>query len=102
MVKKILLLEILFSVAIAVIGIRLGYLQIYRNNMLLTLASESWQRSFPLTASRGYIYDRNGVALAINVPSTSIAVIPYQIKDKAKTSKILANILNMHCKVLFP
>ncbi len=95
MIKKICSLEVIFSIAIAIIGVRLGYVQILRNNVLLNGASESWQRSFPLMASRGYIYDRNGVNLAINVPTMSIAFIPYQVKEKEKTSEILAPILGM-------
>ena len=101
MAKKILSLEIMFSIAIAIIGIRLGYIQIVRNNVLLDGANESWQRSFPLMASRGYIYDRTGIELAINVPTMSVAVIPYQVKEKAKTSNILAPILEMEPKDIY-
>jgi stage V sporulation protein D (sporulation-specific penicillin-binding protein) len=101
MSKKIFSLEIIFSLAIAIIGVRLGYVQIIKNNVLLNGASDSWQRSFPLVASRGYIYDRTGVSLAINVPTMSLAVIPYQVKEKAKTSVILAPILEMDAKDIY-
>ena len=101
MMKKIFSLEIVFSLAIAIIGVRLGYVQILRNNVLLGSASDSWQRSFPLVASRGYIYDRKGIALAINVPTMSLAVIPYQVKEKAKTSAILAEILETEAKDIY-
>lgn len=101
MMKKICSLEVIFSLAIAIIGVRLGYVQILRNNVLLGQASESWQRSFPLVASRGYIYDKTGVALAINIPTMSIAFIPYQVKEKAKTSTILAPILGMDAKDIY-
>lgn len=101
MFKKIFSLEIIFSLAIAIIGIRLGYIQIFRNNILLNGATDSWQRSFPLVASRGYIYDRTGKALAINVPTMSMAFIPYQVKEKAKTSTILAPILKMDAKDIY-
>lgn len=101
MIKKIFSLEIIFSIAIAIIGVRLGYVQIIRNNVLLSGASESWQRSFPLMASRGYIYDKNGISLAINVPTMSIAFIPYQVKDKEKTSELLAPILDMKASDIY-
>lgn len=101
MSRKIISLEIIFSIAIAIIGIRLGFIQIIRNNVLLDGASESWQRSFPLMASRGYIYDRTGVKLAINVPTMSVAVIPYQVKEKAKTSNILAPIMGVEAKEIY-
>jgi len=101
MVKKIFSLEVIFSIAIAIIGIRLGYVQIYRNNILLNGASDSWQRSFPLVASRGYIYSKDGTALAINLPTMSLAVIPYQVKEKAKTSAALAPVLGMDAKDIY-
>lgn len=101
MSKKIFSLEIIFSIIIAIIGIRLGYIQILKNNVLLGGASDSWQRSFPLMASRGYIYDRTGVKLAINVPTMSVAVIPYQVEEKAKTSNILAPVLGEEAKEIY-
>ena len=81
MIKKIFSLEILFSIAIAIIGVRLGYVQLLKNNILLNGANDSWQRSFPLVASRGYIYSSDGTALAINIPTMSVAFIPYQVKE---------------------
>lgn len=101
MIKKIFSLEIIFSLALAIIGIRLGYVQILKNNVLLNGASDSWQRSFPLMASRGYIYDRNGTSLAINVPTMSVAVIPYQVKEKAKTSNVLSSVLKIDAKDIY-
>ncbi len=101
MIKKIFSLEIIFSLIMVIIGVRLGYVQIVKNNVLLKGASESWQRSFPIEASRGYIYDRNGVSLAINIPTMSLSVIPYQVKEKAKTSIILAPILEMEAKDIY-
>ena len=101
MIKKIFGLEVIFSLIMAIIGVRLGYVQILKNNILLNGASDSWQRSFPIEASRGYIYDSSGVALAINIPTMSIAFIPYQVKEKAKTSTILAPILGMDAKDIY-
>ena len=101
MIKKICSLEVIFSLAIAIIGVRLGYVQILKNNVFLNGATESWQRSFPLVASRGFIYDRTGVSLAINIPTMSLAFIPYQVKEKAKTSNILAPILEMEANDIY-
>ena len=55
---------------------------IMSHEYLKSLATNLWERSFPIEASRGLIYDRNGNKIAINVPVTSVAVIPYQIKNK--------------------
>lgn len=101
MIKKIISLEIIFSLIMGIIAARLGYVQIIRNNVFLEGASDLWQRSFPLTPSRGYILDRNGKELAINIPSMSIAFIPFQVKEKAKTASALSPILNMNAKDIY-
>lgn len=48
-------------------------------------ALESWQRSFPVQANRGKIYDRSGNVLATDLTTASLVVVPSQIKDKATT-----------------
>ena len=49
----------------------------------------------PLAANRGIIYDRNGVELASNITTTSLILIPNQIKDKESTARKLSDILNV-------
>ena len=46
-----------------------------------------------INAPRGDIVDRNGVVLASSIVTTTIYVVPNQIKDKEKVSKDIANIL---------
>lgn len=99
--KRIVILEIVFSIMLSLIGIKLGYLQIYRNNVYLSSASNMWQRSFPLLASRGYIYDGNGVVLATNLPTFSLAFMPYQIKDKGEVASKIAPLIGMNSDELY-
>ncbi len=47
-----------------------------------------------INAPRGDIVDRNGNVLATSVVTTTIYVVPSQIKDKEKVSKDIAAILN--------
>ena len=58
-------------------------------------ASDLWSRDLPIEADRGLILDRNGVVLADNLTTTSLVLIPNQIKDKKKTTKLLADILDV-------
>ena len=46
-------------------------------------------------ASRGYIYDCNMVVLANNVPTFSVAFMPYQIENKREVAGKLAPLLNI-------
>ena len=79
--KKLILIRfILFSLLVAVFG-KLAYSQTILNSNLQKLANDLWERSFPIEAPRGIIYDRNGIALAINLPVMSVAVIPFQLED---------------------
>lgn len=48
----------------------------------------------PILADRGRILDRNGEVLADNITTTSLVVVPNQIKDKEATAKALAELLN--------
>jgi len=99
--KRVVILQIIFSLFLSMIGIKLGYLQIYRNNVFLDSASNMWQRSFPLLASRGYIYDLKGVVLATNLPTFSIAFMPYQIKDKENVAFKIAPLIGMSKNELY-
>ena len=89
-IKIVLIISILLFL---VITIRIFYLQLF-NNKLSNLANNLWQRNLPVTASRGEILDRNGKILATNITTTTIYVVPNQIKDKENVAIKLAKILN--------
>lgn len=63
--------------------------------MLKEKADDLWSRNLPLAADRGLILDRNGVVLADNITTTSLVLIPSQLKNKEKVSEDLANILGI-------
>lgn len=83
-----------FFVFIVVI-LKVFYIQVFEYDKLNELASDLWSRNLPIEADRGKIYDRNGVVLADNITTTSLVLIPNQIKDKKETTKKLAEILNV-------
>lgn len=74
--------------------LRLFYVQVFKTKDLNELAHNLWSRNLPILADRGLITDRNGLVLASNITTTSLVVIPNQIKDKEKVAKDLADILN--------
>ncbi len=77
-----------------IIVIRVFYIQVIEYDKLSTLAESLWSRKLPIGADRGEIYDRNGKVLATNLTTTSLVVIPNQIKNKEEVAKALSEILN--------
>ena len=75
--------------------VRVFYIQVFSYNKLSKLADNLWSRKLLIAADRGEILDRNGEKLATNITTTSLVLIPNQIKDKEKVSKDLSSILNV-------
>ena len=91
-IKIIILVTIILFVII--IG-KVFYIQVIDYKKLNKYATNLWSRNLPLAANRGIIYDRNGVELASNITTTSLILIPNQIKDKESTARQLSDILNV-------
>ena len=75
--------------------LRVLYIQLIEYKNLSKLAGDLWNRNLPIEADRGAIYDRNNIVLADNITTTSLIVVPNQIKDKEKVSKVLSEILDV-------
>ena len=90
---KIVLVIIIF-LFILVIG-KVFYIQVIDYDKLNDLASNLWSRNLPVKADRGLIYDRDGAVLADNITTTSLVLIPNQIKNKKETTSKLAEILGV-------
>ena len=71
------------------------YIQVFEYEKLKKLSSDLWSRNLPIEADRGKIYDRNGVVLADNITTTSLVLIPGQIKEKERAVKEISKILNI-------
>ncbi len=83
------------SVLLTAILLRILFIQLIEYEELNKLAKDLWNRNLPIEADRGLIYDRNGVVLADNVTTTSLVIVPNQIKDKGAVSKALSEILDV-------
>ncbi len=77
---------------------RVFYIQVFKYDDLNKLAESLWSRNLPITADRGVITDRNGKELATNITTTSLVLIPNQIKNKDEVSSQLAAILGVSKK----
>lgn len=92
---KIRLILVCFMAFFVVIIFKVMYIELIDYKKLSTLANDLWSRDLPIQGDRGLILDRNGVVLADNVTTTSLVLIPNQIKDPDKVSETLAKILNV-------
>jgi cell division protein FtsI (penicillin-binding protein 3) len=83
---------------------RLFHLQVMNRDRYLVMASQSHNRKYSIPASRGQIYLKDGegkVPLALNQNLKLLYADPSMIKDKVKTSKILAPELGESEQVLY-
>lgn len=87
-------LLVVFLVLICII-VRVFYIQVFQYDKLSSLAESLWSRNLPITADRGTITDRNGKVLATNITTTSLVLIPNQIKEKDRVAEDLAEILKV-------
>jgi cell division protein FtsI (penicillin-binding protein 3) len=65
------------------------------------VARSQQEEKVSLHAARGSIFDRNGQALALSVPTDSVSVDPRQISDLKVATEMLGNILHLDQSVLY-
>ena len=93
--QRIKYIFLCFILIFFIIFFKIVYVQVFSYEKLSTLSDDLWSRELPISASRGRILDRNGVVLADNSTVTSLVIIPNQIEDANKVSKVLSSILDV-------
>ncbi len=94
---------VLVSVCLLLLAVilKVFYIQVFQYKKLNTLANDLWSRQLPITADRGLILDRNGKVLASNITTTSLYIVPNQVKDKEAVAKDLADILGVSYEEMY-
>ena len=92
---RIKIFMIILVLALLLVVIKVFYVQIFDYKKLYSLANDLWSRDLPIEANRGRILDRNGLILADNLTTTSLILIPSQIKNKKRTTDELSKILDV-------
>ena len=96
---KIVFLIVIFLMLTVIF--KVFYIQVIQYKKLNNLASSLWNRNLPIEANRGKIYDRNGIVLADNKTTTSLVLVPNQIKNKKEVASKIAKILNVSYKDMY-
>lgn len=91
-IKMVFIFAVLIFILII---IRVFYIQVIEYKELNTLAENLWSRNLPVQADRGKILDRNGKVIAGNETTSSLVLIPNQIKNKEEVAKNIAQILGV-------
>lgn len=86
-VIMLLLLSLLLS--------RLFFLQISNQKHYETLSENNRISIQPIAPTRGLIFDRNGILLAQNLPSYTLAIIPERVKNLDDTLKKLKTLIHI-------
>ncbi|GAE91742.1 cell division protein FtsI [Gracilibacillus boraciitolerans JCM 21714] len=93
--RRIVTVFIFAFLVMAVIIIRLGYVQFVWSDFLIAQAEELWSRDIVFEPERGKILDRNQQVLAENISAPTVMVVPRQIVNPKKTAEALSVVLGM-------
>lgn len=99
--KRIKIVLLFFLIFLIVIVIRIIFIETISYQKLNLLADDLWSRELPISAERGNIYDRNGNVLASNITTTSLIIIPNQVKNKEETARIISKVLDVDFKDIY-
>lgn len=78
-----------------ILAARYGYLQIYQHDKYLTNSDNNRIKLISSPPTRGYIYDRNGIILADNLPVYAAILSPDEVEEPARTLALLAPIFEL-------
>lgn len=77
------------------IGLRLGWLQVWRHGEFMERAAKQQQRGFEVAPRRGVLYDRNLRELAMTVSVDSVYAVPSELGDnRASDAAMLARVVH--------
>ena len=92
---RIRLVVLFVTLLLIAVILKVFYIQVFQYQKLNSLANDLWQRNLPITPDRGLILARNGTVLASNITTTSLYLVPNQIKNKEEVAKTLSEILEV-------
>ncbi len=99
--KRMKIILIIIISVLFVILIRVFYLQVFEYKVLKKYADSLWNRNLPVEGNRGIIYDSKGKVLVNNVTTSSVIIIPSQVKDKKNTASLLSKILDVSYEEMY-
>ncbi len=93
--RRVEFARILVGSVFAVLAIAYWFVQIVRGDFYFTLSENNRLRSVKVTAPRGYIFDRNGIALVENEPSYNLQLYRRETKNLPDSEAFAVSVLNL-------
>ena len=91
--RRFRVLRILMLAAGLVLAGRIVHIQVFEHEKYRAKALQQWERSIPIKAERGNLYDRHGQPLALSVTTWRIGVSGSQVTDPNTLAVLLAEVL---------
>jgi penicillin-binding protein 2 len=92
---RLTILQFLIVALFSVLAISFWVLQVVQHAKFEEMAENNHQRTLPLRAPRGIIFDRSGHVLVENRHSYSISIVREHSKDLNRTVRLLAAVLRL-------
>ena len=93
--RRLVIMTVVIILMLTMLFVRLFYLQVVNQDHYETLSENNRVNIQPIPATRGLIYDRNGVLLAQNIPGFSLQIVPEHTKDIKKTIEQLSKLITI-------
>src|SRR4051812_23283176 len=93
--SRISALRSLIAVLFSVLAISFWILQVVEHAKFEEMAENNHQRTLPLRAPRGVVFDRDGRVLVENRHSFGISIVREHTRDMNRTIRLLAEVLDV-------
>src|SRR5262245_45857823 len=92
---RLTIFQSIITVLFSVLAVSFWALQVVQHAKFEEMAENNHQRTLPLRAPRGIVFDRDGKILVENRQSYSISIVREHTKDLNRTIRLLAGVLGM-------
>src|SRR6202163_2547789 len=92
---RLSVLRVTIGVMFSVLAVSFWVLQVVHHAKYAEMAENNHQRTLPLRAPRGLVFDRDGRVLVENRDSYSISIVREHTKDINRTIRLLARVLGV-------
>ena len=92
---RLTVLQYVITVVFSVLAVGFWALQVVQHAKYEEMAENNHQRTLPLRAPRGIVFDRDGKVLVENRHSYSISIVREHTKDLNRTIRLLAGVIGM-------
>ncbi len=92
---RVVVAGLIVSILLGLLVTRYFSLQITQHDIYRTQSDRNRVQLQPVPPKRGLIYDRNGVLLAENRPSSSLTIVKERVKDLDETIRLLQQLIDI-------